>query len=191
MHDRNKIAQLAEDVTLVRELVARRNDPVHLLGIGGVGMAGVAVILHARGLRVSGCDRSQSDITDSLQTTGIPISIGHNSAHLNSTPAWLVRSPAVRDEEPELKAAQAAGLRAFPRGVVLPALLHGQRSVAVSGAHGKTTTTAMIAHVLRRSGIDASFCVGGVVDESGCVAAAGRENVIVVEADDSDGTLAL
>lgn len=185
------MARLARDVDAVRELIARRSDPVHLLGIGGVGVAGVAVMLRARGLRVSGCDGSRSGITDWLQQAGIPVSIGHDPGHLDERPGWLVRSPAVRDVEPELGAAHRAGLPVFPRGVVLPALLHGRRSIAVSGAHGKTTTTAMIAHVLRSSGIDASFCVGGVVGGDGGVAAAGRDPVIVVEADESDGTVAL
>ncbi len=191
MHDRSRIARLAADVARVRELITQRRDPVHLIGIGGVGMAGVAVMLQSRGLRVSGCDGVRSSVTDWLQKLGIPVSIGQDVKHLEAKPAWLVRSPAVRDEEPELKAAEAAGLPVFPRGVVLPALLHSQRSIAVSGAHGKTTTTAMIAHILRRCGIDASFCVGGIVDENGAVAVAGHDPVIVVEADESDGTVAL
>jgi UDP-N-acetylmuramate--alanine ligase len=191
MHDRARIARLAADVAQVRDLIAQRRDPVHLLGIGGVGVAGVAVMLHAHGLRVSGCDTSRSGITEWLGRLGIPVAIGHDANHLNESPAWLVRSPAVRDDETELLAAQSAGLRVFPRGVVLPAILHGQRSVAVSGSHGKTTTTAMIAHVLRRCGVDASFCIGGVVEEGGGVAVAGSGDVIVVEADESDGTVAL
>lgn len=191
MHDRNRISALAREVETVREFVARGLGPVHLLGIGGVGVAGVATMLQARGLRVSGCDGSASPITACLQSIGIPVAIGHDVKHLDEKPAWLVRSPAVRDEEPELRAARAAGIPVFPRGVVLPALLNGLRSIAVSGAHGKTTTTAMIAQVLRSCGIDASFCVGGVVGDNGSVAVAGRDSAMVVEADESDGTVAL
>src|SRR5512146_2580050 len=146
MHDRRRIARLAVDVQQVRDLIAQRRDPVHLLGIGGVGVAGVAVMLQAHGLRVSGCDSSRGSVTDWLVQLGIPVSVGHASSHLDAEkPAWIVRSPAVRYEEPELKAAAIAGIPTFSRGVVLPALLRGQRSIAVSGAHGKTTTTAMIA----------------------------------------------
>lgn len=192
MHDRCRIARLAADVQRVRDLVAKRSGPVHLLGIGGVGVAGVAVMLHANGLRVSGCDASRGNVTNWLAQLGIPVAIGHDPQHVETgRPSWIVRSPAVRDEEPELKAAVAAGIPIFPRGVVLPALLRGQRSIAVSGAHGKTTTTAMIAHVLRGCGCDASFCIGGVIDQLGGVAVAGRDPVIVVEADESDGTVAL
>ena len=211
MRDPHKIGRLAGEVLRVRDLIAGRKDPVHLLGIGGVGVAGVALMLRARGLRVSGCDGARSNITDWLQQNGIPVSIGHSPQHVvgaglsrdllqpedsrhkaaPTKPAWIVRSPAVRDSEEEIRAANAADIPIFPRGVVLPALLAGQRSVAVSGSHGKTTTTAMIAHVLRTCGVDASFCVGGIVDETGCVASVGRDAVMVVEADESDGTVAL
>lgn len=191
MHDRPDIGRLEADVAAVRELIARGRDPVHLLGIGGVGMAGVALMLKARGLRVSGCDVARGAVVAWLEREGIPVAAGHDPAHLRDRPAWLVRSPAVRHGEVELAAARAAGLPVFARGVVLPALLQGRRSIAVSGAHGKTTTTAMIAHVLRGCAVDASFCVGGIVAGDGMVAAAGRDPVMVVEADESDGTLAL
>lgn len=175
----------------VAGLIAAGAGPVHLAGIGGVGMAGLAVLLRAAGLEVSGCDCDAGPITRWLEQLGIPVTLGHDPAHLDPQPAWMVRSPAVRTSEPELVAAARRGIPLFARGVVLPALLRGQTSAAVSGTHGKTTTTAMLSHVLRTCGIDASFCVGGIVGADGAVAAIGRAPVLVVEADESDGTLAL
>lgn len=193
MHDPHRVAQLAGDVDRVEALIARKAGPVHLVGIGGVGVAGVAVMLKGLGLPVDGCDGATGATTRWLESQGIPVALGHDPAHLHQTerPAWLVRSPAVRDLEPELAAAVEVGIPVFPRGVVLPALLRGLSSIAVGGAHGKTTTTAMIAHSLRHAGLDASYCVGGVVQGEGGVAGWGASGWAVAEADESDGTLAL
>lgn len=179
-----------EQVARAAELVARRADPVHLVGIGGIGMAGLAVHLAARGLRVSGCDRVAGRVTDDLGARGVPVQIGHDPAHVRDA-AWCVRSTAVREADPEIRAARERGIPALLRGAVLPALLEGRRSVAVSGTHGKTTTAAMIAQVLEAAGRSPGFCIGGEIPALGGVAADGAGRLLVVEADESDGTVAL
>ncbi len=164
---------------------------VHLLGIGGVGMAALAVQLHGLGYAVSGCDAQSGRITARLRALGITALVGHSPEHLVGGFQFAVRSPAVRDSEPELLAAQAKGLPVFARGVVLPALLRQRESVAVAGSHGKTTTTAMLTHILRLCGRSVGFAIGGEVDAAGTVGAFSAQGPLVVEADESDGTLAL
>ncbi len=186
-----RLAELRAEYAQVVAQLARPPAPVHLLGIGGVGVAGLAVQLAARGHAVSGCDGAPGGLGPWLNERGITVEHGHDPSHVKPDTAWLVRSPAVSGQEPEVQAARARGLPVYLRGTVLPALLAGQVSVAVGGTHGKTTTSAMLAHVLRASGLDVSFCIGGEVPTLGGVAHAGRAGVMVVEADESDGTLAL
>lgn len=186
-----RIAELRAEYARVQEQLRNAPGRVHLLGIGGVGVAGVAVQLAARGYAVSGCDGSPGGLAAWLAGRGIPVACGHHPDHLADVPDWLVRSPAVPATEPELRAAQARGMPVYLRGTVLPALLAGRESIAVGGTHGKTTTSAMMAHVLESAGEPVSFCIGGEVPSLGGVARADRNAVMVVEADESDGTLAL
>ncbi|MBU1693634.1 MAG: UDP-N-acetylmuramate--L-alanine ligase [Verrucomicrobia bacterium] len=172
-------------------LFAQPGAHVHLLGVGGVGMAGLAIHLAARGLTVSGCDVARNRLTDGLETRGITIFTGHDPAHLGDEVRWVARSPAVPDANEEIRAARAKGLPVLARGAVLAALLDGRFSIAVGGTHGKTTTSAMIAQVLHTTGLAPGFCIGGEVDALGGVAAVGEDRILVVEADESDGTLAL
>ena len=184
--------QLDRDFAVARALLARGPAAVHFAGVGGVGMAGLARLLAARGFAVSGCDASASRITDWLVRHGIAVQFGHNAAHITPDLAWLVRTPAVAADAPEILAAQAHRLPVLARGVVLPALLETfPFSLAVAGTHGKTTTTAMIAQLLQANGRAPAFAVGGEVEALGGVAAAGQGQLVVVEADESDGTLAL
>ena len=184
--------QLDRDFAVARSLLTRGPAAVHFAGVGGVGMAGLAHLLAARGYAVSGCDATPSRITDWLARHGVAVQIGHNVAHITPELAWLVRTPAVAADAPEILAAQARGLPVLARGVVLPALLQTfPFSIAVAGTHGKTTTTAMIAQLLQANGWAPAFAIGGEVDALGGVAAAGQGRHIVVEADESDGTLAL
>jgi UDP-N-acetylmuramate--alanine ligase len=162
-----------------------------MVGIGGVGMAGVAAHLRSRGLHVSGCDLAASPVTAWLSDRGIGVLIGHGPEHIGETVDWVIRTPAVEPGDPEIRRALDRGLPVFLRGVVLPALLDQGVSIAVTGTHGKTTTTAMIAQTLRGCGVDASFAVGAEVPALGGVAGVGRGGVTVVEADESDGTAAL
>ena len=156
---------------------------VHLMGIGGIGMAGVAWLLKERGFTVSGCDLRRNRQTEWLARNGILIEAGHAAAHIDSSVSWLVRSTAVPDTHPEVKAALEHGLPVSRRGEVLPALMRARTCIAVSGTHGKTTTTAMIAQLL-----NCGYCIGGEVGGFEGVARDGE--VMVVEADESDGTVA-
>jgi UDP-N-acetylmuramate--alanine ligase len=182
-------AELNKKCARAARQLARGRGRVHLLGICGVGTAGVAFQLKQRGFQVSGCDRAPGALAAWLEARGIPVSAGHAPAHLAGAD-WLVRSTAVRPDDPELAAAAAKGIPVIQRGLVLAVLLSGTNSVAVSGTHGKTTTTSMIIQVLRAGGRSPSFCIGGESAKLGGVAGAGAGGILVAEADESDGTLA-
>jgi len=165
------------------EQLIKRGGHVHLMGIGGIGMAGVAWLLKARGFKVTGCDLQSNRQTDWLSSNGVPILLGHHEAHVAEDVDWLVRSTAVSDAHPEVQAASKQNIPVSRRGEVLPALMRDRICIAVSGTHGKTTTTAMIAQVL-----GCGYCVGGEIVGLEGVARDGE--IIVVEADESDGTVA-
>jgi UDP-N-acetylmuramate--alanine ligase len=165
------------------EQLIRRGGCVHLMGIGGIGMAGVAWLLKARGFSVSGCDLQRNRQTEWLASNGIPILDGHHESHIEDSSGWLIRSTAVPDSHPEVQRALELGIPVSRRGEVLPALMRERICIAVSGTHGKTTTTAMIAQVL-----GCGYCVGGEVVGVEGVARDGE--IMVVEADESDGTVA-
>ncbi|MFH0880863.1 MAG: UDP-N-acetylmuramate--L-alanine ligase [Lentisphaerota bacterium] len=162
---------------------------VHMIGMGGIGMAGLAFLLSRRGFQISGCDTAESRVTQWLALRGISVQKGHDPKHLGLATDWAIRTPAVKEDNPELLEARRLFIPVFQRGMVLPALLEGRTSLAVSGTHGKTTTTAMIAHILRASGRDPSFFVGGEWDADGGMADEGKGGFMVVEADESDGTV--
>lgn len=164
--------------------------PVHCMGIGGIGMAGLAVLLQQRGIPVSGCDVAPGRVTDWLRARGVVVHAGHDPAHLGPDVRGLIRSAAVPEGHPEAAAAAARGLPVYARGLVLPALLRGVPSVAVAGTHGKTTTTAMLARIFQHAGWDPGYAVGGEFGAAGNMAAGGGGRILVVEADESDGTLA-
>ncbi len=172
-------------------LIESGSGHVHLAGICGVGMAGLAVLLKARGFRVSGCDLMINKLAGWLREQGITVSEKHAPDHISPDVTWVIRSAAVAPDSPEMQAARARGLPVFKRGEVLPRLLNGSTSVTVAGTHGKTTTTSFITQMLVAAGRDPSFCIGGEVTPLGGVARAGRGGITVVEADESDGTLAL
>jgi len=166
---------------------------VHMTGIGGIGMAGVALLLRARGLPVSGCDAAaEGSVVDSLRAAGINVASGHAASHVAGC-AWLIRTPAVADDGEEMVAARSSGMPVWRRGEVLAALVNMAEgsSVAVAGTHGKTTTSTLIAQLLLAAGSDPSWCIGGQSSVLGAVAHAGTGGTLVVEADESDGTLAL
>jgi UDP-N-acetylmuramate--alanine ligase len=163
---------------------------VHLAGICGIGMAGLAVLLKARGFKVTGCDLMINKLAGWLRERSIEVVEKHSPSHISPDVSWVVRSAAVSLKAPEIEAAHALGLPVFKRGEVLPLLLEGSTSITVAGTHGKTTTTSFIAQVLRSAGRDPSFCIGGEVDTLGGVAGIGQGGLTVVEADESDGTLA-
>lgn len=178
-----------DPVSQARALLSR-GGRVHLAGIGGIGMAGLAFHLKARGLAVSGCDAASGRNTAWLQEHGIPVSIGHDPAHAEGAD-WLIRSTAVPPDSPEIRAAAALGRPVLRRGEVLPALLPARGSAVVAGTHGKTTTTTFLTRLLQTAGRDPAFFVGGHLDDAGTMAGAGAGGLFVTEGDESDGTLAL
>ncbi len=162
---------------------------VHFMGIGGVGMAGLAVLMKARGYQVSGCDLYESSRVAWLRGEGIEVQIGHSPRHLEDVDL-LVVTPAVPADEPELAAFRAAGRGAVRyRGEVLAELVGTADAIAVCGSHGKTTTSTWIAKLLKVLGEDVAWCIGGETGEFPVAHAA--TGPLVVEADESDGTLAL
>jgi UDP-N-acetylmuramate--alanine ligase len=164
--------------------------PVHLIGVGGVGMSGIARLLLARGVQVSGSDAKASAALDGLRAAGATISVGHRAGQVPAG-ATLVVSTAVRADNPELVEARAQGLTVLHRSEALAALMLGRRAVAVAGTHGKTTTTAMTTVLLRACGLDPSFAIGGELTEGGLGAHDGAGEVFVAEADESDGSFLL
>jgi len=160
---------------------------VHLIAIGGAGMSAVARLLLARGLPVSGSDAADSPTLQSLRESGARVHLGHDAAHLVDVDTVVVSS-AVRDDNVELGAARAAGLRVLHRSQALASLMGAARRVAVAGANGKTTTTSMLAVALVEAGADPSFACGGEIAQLGTNAALGSGPAFVVEADESDGS---
>ena len=173
----------------VRRRIQTPGSRVHLMGVGGIGMAGVARLLAARGLAVTGCDGGAPRTLAWLRSCGIPATTGHAPAHLDGVD-WAVFSPALQPGHPERVAAGNKGIPLYRRGQVLPVLAELWKTVAVSGTHGKTTTSAMIAHVLRACGADPSWCIGGELPPDGAPAGIGKSDWLAIEADESDGTLA-
>ena len=163
---------------------------VHFLGIGGVGMAGLAVLLKDAGFRVDGCDSRDSNRISRLRKIGIPVCIGHHPNHIAVGASGLIRTPAVALTHSEVKAAAVQGIPVMDRGVVLAAFIRHRRCLAVAGTHGKTTTSAMLAHLLIRLGRKPGFCIGGDSPSlPGLARSAQQESPLVVEADESDGSL--
>lgn len=164
----------------------QRGDRVHLVGIGGAGMSGLARALAQLGLVVSGSDRQASGVTDALVADGIAVTIGHDAARLPAGCALVVYSPAVGPDNPELVAAAAAGVPTTKRAVLLGALMDSRLGIAVAGTHGKTTSSGLMAWVLRTAGLDPTFFVGGELPDLGTNAWAGSGPHAVVEADEYD-----
>lgn len=159
---------------------------VHFVGIGGIGMSGLARILLAWGYRVSGSDSSASDQTESLAALGIPVDIGHNATDLAAAANLVVITAAVREMNPEVAAARAAAVPIVKRADLLGLLANARRGVAVAGSHGKSTTSGMLVVALRHLGADPSYAVGATVGATGANAAPGSGDAFVVEADEYD-----
>ena len=166
---------------------------IHFVGIGGIGMSGIAEVLLSLGenFQVSGSDLKRSQITEHLELMGASISEGHKAENIGGANV-VVTSSAVRDDNPEVVAARQKQIPVIPRAEMLAELMRLYRhGVAVAGTHGKTTTTSMIAHLMTSTGFDPSVVVGGRVASLGSNARHGRGEYIIVEADESDGSLLL
>src|SRR5574341_1403026 len=160
---------------------------IHFVGIGGVGMSGIAEVLHNLGYHVSGSDLKASEHTIRLQELGVAIRIGHDAAHVQGADV-VVRSSAVSPENPEIQAARTHSIPIIQRAEMLAELMRMKYGVAVAGTHGKTTTTSMVAAVLARGGLDPTLVIGGRLNALGTNARLGRGDFLVAEADESDGS---
>ena len=163
---------------------------VHLVGIGGAGMSGIARILLAQGVAVSGSDAKESRRLSALRALGADITIGHDAAAVTQgvRPAVVVASTAISADNPELVAARGLEVPVWARAEALAEVMKGRLGVAVAGTHGKTTTTSMITVALQAAGADPSFAIGSELHESGSNAHLGSGEIFVVEADESDGS---
>ncbi len=158
---------------------------VHFVGIGGAGMSGIARILLARGIPVTGSDAKDSGVLDGLRALGAAVHVGHQASNVSSSDTVVV-STAIRDSNPEVVEARRRHLRVLPRAAALASVMIGRRGIAVAGTHGKTTTTSMLTVALQHCGADPSFAIGGNLNESGANAHNGSGDIFVAEADESD-----
>ena len=160
---------------------------IHFVGIGGIGMSGIAEVMHHLGYRVQGSDQADSYVTEGLRKAGIPVMIGQSAANLGDA-AVVVCSTAIRADNPEVQAAAQLRLPRVRRAEMLAELMRMQNTVAVAGTHGKTTTTSMIAALLDAGGLDPTVINGGIINAYGSNARLGKGDWMVVEADESDGS---
>lgn len=166
-------------------------DGAHLIGIGGAGMSGIARILLARGVPVSGSDAKDSRTVLALRAQGAMIGIGQSADNLDllpGGPSVVVVSSAIHDDNPELAAARARGITVLHRSAALAQLMAGHRVTCIAGTHGKTSTTSMLTVALQHCHLDPSFAIGGDLNESGANAHHGNGGLFVAEADESDGS---
>ncbi|MBM7624381.1 UDP-N-acetylmuramate--L-alanine ligase [Sporohalobacter salinus] len=163
-------------------------DRVHLIGVGGIGMSGIANILIDSGYKVSGSDMKNSDIIADLQQKGAEINIGHNSDNVEGADKVVISS-AIPDDNPELIKAKEKGLPILKRAEMVAKLMSKQQGIAISGTHGKTTTTGMTATVLEKNHLDPTILVGGNLGLISGNAKSGTGDYFVTEADESDGSL--
>ncbi|QBB69568.1 UDP-N-acetylmuramate--L-alanine ligase [Pseudolysobacter antarcticus] len=160
---------------------------VHFVGIGGVGMSGIAEVLQNLGYSVSGSDKADSATTRRLAQLGVRIEHGHDAAHVADVDVMVVSS-AIKADNPELLAARERRIPVVPRAEMLGELMRFRRGIAVAGTHGKTTTTSLTASVLAEGGLDPTFVIGGQLVSAGANARLGTGEYLVAEADESDGS---
>ncbi len=160
---------------------------IHFVGIGGIGMSGIAEVMHILGYQVQGSDVAENYVVEGLRKAGIPVAIGHDPDNLGDS-AVVVVSTAIRKDNPEVEAAYARRIPVVRRAEMLAELMRLKSTVAVAGTHGKTTTTSMIAALLDAGGIDPTVINGGVINAYGSNARLGNSDWMVVEADESDGS---
>src|SRR5712675_345504 len=172
-------------------MVSFRNfQRIHLVGIGGIGMSGIAEVLLTLGYSVSGSDTKPSNITERLQNLGATIHEGHKAPNVEGAHV-VVTSSAIKAENPEVVEAHKKKIPVIPRAEMLAELMRLKYGIAVAGAHGKTTTTSIVASVLAAAHLDPTFVIGGRVNQAGTTARLGKGEFFVVEADESDRTFLL
>jgi UDP-N-acetylmuramate--alanine ligase len=168
----------------------RKTRHIHFIGIGGIGMSGIAEVLLNLGYTISGSDLMLSDVTQRLQHRGAVISEGHTAMHVQGADVVVISS-AVNAENPEVVAARELHIPVIPRAEMLAELMRMKYGIAIAGAHGKTTTTSLIATVMARADLDPTVVIGGRLKNLGTNAQLGRGEYIVAEADESDGSFLL
>jgi UDP-N-acetylmuramate--alanine ligase len=161
---------------------------LHFMGIGGIGMSGLAAVCREQGAVVSGCDATLNGAAVRLKANGASVTVGHDPAHLDNAPDALIFSSAVSPDQPERLAARQRGMPAISRGELLAALAAERHLIGIAGAHGKTTTAGMAAHLLIQAGWDPTVIVGGIMRSLGTNARAGTGAYLVAETDESDGS---
>src|SRR3954452_15894821 len=165
----------------------KRNVAIHFVGIGGIGMSGIAEVLLNLGYPVTGSDLRDGEVTRRLTGLGAGISIGHRPENVARADVVVVSS-AVRADNPEIAAARARNIPVIPRAEMLGELMRVKEGIAVAGSHGKTTTTTMIAAILAEAGLDPTAIIGGKARAFGSNARLGQGEILVAEADESDGS---
>lgn len=164
-----------------------RVQRIHFVGIGGVGMSGIAEVLHNLGYLISGSDIAENRVTKRLAELGIQIYIGHAAGHVNGVHAVVVSS-AIDSENPEIMAAREHRIPLIPRAEMLAELMRFRYGIAVAGTHGKTTTTSLVASLLAEGDLDPTYVIGGRLNSSGTHAQLGESKYLVAEADESDAS---
>src|SRR5215218_2420894 len=162
-----------------------RTRRVHFVGVGGIGMSGIAELLANLGYEVTGSDARESDVTTRLAELGVRVHVGHDAAHVGPADVVVVSS-AIGAANPEIAEARRRRIPVIPRAEMLAELMRLRYGIAIAGAHGKTTTTSMVALVLERAGLDPTAVIGGRLSAFGSNARLGRGQSMVVEADESD-----
>ena len=182
---KNTMQRSAAGVHVVPEM--RRIRHIHFVGIGGVGMCGIAEVLSNQGYQVSGSDLKLSAVVERLRDIGVRVEIGHAESNIGNADV-VVTSSAVDDSNPEVSAAIAARIPVVPRAQMLAELMRFRHGIAVAGTHGKTTTTSMVAAILAEAKRDPTFVIGGRLTSAGSNARLGQSRYLVAEADESDAS---
>lgn len=165
----------------------RRIRQIHFVGIGGVGMCGIAEVLLNQGYQISGSDMRDSVVTDRLASLGARITIGHQEQNVAEADVVVI-STAVSEENPELRAAREQRIPVVRRAEMLAELMRYRHGIAVAGTHGKTTTTSLLASMMAEGGLDPTFVIGGRLNSAGTNAQLGGSRYLVAEADESDAS---
>ena len=164
-----------------------RVEQIHFVGIGGVGMCGIAEVLHNEGYHITGSDLGDGSGVQRLKALGIKVFLGHHRDHITGADE-VVHSSAVNMSNPEIKAARELMIPVIPRAAMLAELMRFRHGIAIAGTHGKTTTTSLVSSLLAEGGLDPSFVIGGKLNSCGANAQLGKSTYFVVEADESDAS---
>ena len=168
--------------------VATDIGTIHFIGIGGIGMSGIAEVMHNLGYKVQGSDIAEGYVVEGLRQRGIKVMIGHNADNLGDAAVVVTSTAVSRKTNPEVEAAYERRIPVVRRAEMLAELMRLKSTVAVAGTHGKTTTTSMIAALLDAGGVDPTVINGGIINSYGSNARLGDSEWMVVEADESDGS---